>query len=187
MERLVIYIVLKDNVMNCYTRELLILFRIMISPLCHAYKSFQVFFLVFHYYFPICFSAMVQVEPNRYLSDLSSSRKEILGRLEESETSSRSTRARSTRCQKIRRKFNKHMEFFLVGGGSCLYDDETIGDIEVPLKYKHLVKKWLLRDLPQVNTNFCVNERIYIIASSSLHGMGLFFMDGIKVGYDRCT
>ena len=43
------------------------------------------------------------------------------------------------------------------------------------------------RDLPQVNTDFCVNERIYRIAPSSLHGLGLFCMDGIKVGYDRCT
>ena len=91
---------------------------------------------------------MVQVEPNRYLSDLYSSSEGSLGRIEESETSSRSTRARSTRCQKIRRKFNKHMEFFLAGGGSCSYDYDTIGDIEVPLRYKHLVKQWVPRDLP---------------------------------------
>ena len=62
-------------------------------------------------------SAMVQVEPNRYLSDLSSSSEESLGRLEESETSSRSTRARSTRCQKIRIKLDKHMNFFSKEGG----------------------------------------------------------------------
>ena len=36
-------------------------------------------------------------------------------------------------------------------------------------------------DLPQVNTDFCVNERIYRIAPSSLHGLGLFCMDDIKV------
>ena len=107
---------------------------------------------------------MVQVEPNRYLSDLSSSSEGSLGRLEEIETSSRSTRARSTRCHKIRRKFNKRMEFFLRGGGSCSYDDETIGDIEVPLRYKNIVKQWVPRDLPQVNNDFCVNERIYRIA-----------------------
>ena len=40
------------------------------------------------------FSAMVQVEPNRYLLDLSSSNKGSLGRLDKSEPSSRSTRAR---------------------------------------------------------------------------------------------
>ena len=59
-------------------------------------------------------------------------------------------------------------------GGSCSYDDETIGDIEVPLRYKNLVKQWVPRDIPQVNTDFCVNERIYRIARSSLHGLGCF-------------
>ena len=90
-------------------------------------------------------SIMVQVEPNRYLSDMSSSSKGSLGRIEESETSNRSIRSRSTICQKIKRKFNKHMEMFLAGGGSCFYDDETIGDIEVPLRYKNLVKQWVPR------------------------------------------
>ena len=113
---------------------------------------------------PIFFLAMVQVEPNRYLSDLSSSSEGILGRLEESETFGRSTRARSTRCQKIRRKFNKRMKFFLKEGGSCSYDDEIVGEIEVPFRYKHLVKQWVPRDLPKVNIDFCVNERIYRIA-----------------------
>ena len=61
------------------------------------------------------------------------------------------------------------MEFFLKGGGSCSYDDETVGDIEVPLRYKHLVKQWVPKDLPQVNIDFFVNERIYRIAPSSLH------------------
>ena len=96
----------------------------------------------------------MQVEPNRYFLDLSSSSEWILGRLEESETSSRSTRARSTRCQKIRRKFDKCMNFFLQGGGSCSYDDETMGDIDVPLRYQNLVKQWVPSDLPKVNTIF---------------------------------
>ena len=99
---------------------------------------------------------------------------------------SRSTRATSTRCHNIKRKFNKHMDFFLKGGRSCSYDDEIVGDIKVPLRYKHLVKQWVPRDLPQVNIDFCVNERIYRIAPSSLHGLGLFCMDDIKVGYGRC-
>ena len=90
--------------MSCYTRELLILFRIMIS--------LSNFTLICQFVL-----AMVQVEPNRYLSDLSSSSEESLGRLEESETSSRSTRARVTRCHKLRIKLNKCMEFFLKGGG----------------------------------------------------------------------
>ena len=110
-----------------------------------------------------------------------------MGRLEESETSSRSTKARSTRCQKIIRKINKHMECFLAGGGSCSYDDETIGDIKVPLRYKNLVKQWVPKDIPQLNTIFCVNEKIYRIALSPLHGLVLFCMDGIKVGYNMCT
>ena len=102
------------------------------------------------------FLAMVQVEPNMYLSDLSSSSEG--GRLEESETSSRSTRTRSTRCQNIRRKFNKRMKCFLKGGGSCSYEDETVGDIDVLFNYKNLVKQWVPRNLPLVNTDFCVNE-----------------------------
>ena len=120
-----------------------------------------------------------------YLSDLSSSSEGILGRLEESDTSSRSTRAISTTFQNIRRKFHKRMEFFLVEEGSCDY--ETICDIEVPLRYKHLVKEWIPKDIPQLNTIFFVNERIYRIAQSSLHGLGLFCMDGKTVSYDICT
>ena len=57
----------------------------------------------------------------------------------------------------------------------------------MPLRYQHLVKQWVPSDIPQVNTDFCVNERIYIIAASSLQGLGLFCMDDIKVGYGRCT
>jgi hypothetical protein len=79
------------------------------------------------------------------------------------------------------------MEFFLAKGGSCSYDDESIDDIEVPLRYNHLVKRWVPKDLPQINIDFCVNERIYHIAPSSLHGLGIFSMDGIKVCYDGIT
>ena len=64
------------------------------------------------------------------------------------------------------------MEFFLAEGWSCSYDDEIIGDIEVPLRYNHIVKQWVPRDIPQLNTYFCVNERIYRLLS--LHGLGLF-------------
>ena len=79
------------------------------------------------------------------------------------------------------------MEFFLAGVESCSYDDEIIGDIEVPIRYKNIVKQWLPRYLPQVNTFFCVNERIYRIAPSSLQGLGFLCMDDIKVKYVRCT
>ena len=127
---------------------------------------------------------MVQEEPNMYLSNMSSSSEGILGRQEESETSRRSTTGISTRCQNIRRDFQKHIQIFLVEGGSCSYEYETIGDIEVPLRHKHIVKQWVPKDIPQLNTGFCVNERIYRIAPLSLHGLGFFCMDSIMVGYD---
>jgi hypothetical protein len=75
------------------------------------------------------------------------------------------------------------MELFLAKGGSCSYEDESIGYIKVPLRYKHIVRRWVPNELPQLDTNFCVNERIYRIAPSSIHGLGLFSMDGIKVKY----
>jgi len=127
------------------------------------------------------------VQANRYLSDLSSLSEGSSGRIEESETSSRSNRQRLIGGEKIRRKFHKRMEFFLVKGGWCSYDHESIDDIEVPLRYKHIVKQWVPKDLPKINTDFCVNERIYQIAPLSLHGLGIFSMDVIKVCYDGLT
>jgi hypothetical protein len=56
----------------------------------------------------------------------------------------------------------------------------------VPLRYKNLVKQWVSKDVPHLNRDFFVKERIFQIVPSSLHGLGLFCMDGIKVGYDRC-
>ena len=85
------------------------------------------------------------------------------------------------------KKIQQTHEFFLKRGGSCSYDDETVGDIDMPLRYQHLVKKWVPSNLPKVNTNFCANERIYRISPSSLHGLGLFSMDNINHGYGRCT
>ena len=79
------------------------------------------------------------------------------------------------------------MDFFLSKEGSCSYDDETIGNINVPLRYKHLVKQWVPKDIPPLNIVFFLNERIFRIAPSSLHGLGLFCMDGIKVGHNTCT
>jgi hypothetical protein len=57
----------------------------------------------------------------------------------------------------------------------------------VHLRYKHPVKQWVPKDLPHLNIDFCVNKRIFRLAPSSLHDLGLFFMDGIKVGYKICT
>jgi hypothetical protein len=94
---------------------------------------------------------------------------------------------RSTRGEKIRRKFHRYIEFFCVKGGTCSYDDDTKDDIKVPSRYTHIVKMWEPKQLPQLDTNFCVNERIYHIAPSSIHGVGLFSMDGIKVKYGGVT
>jgi hypothetical protein len=58
----------------------------------------------------------------------------ILGGIGESITSNPSNRERSTRGEKVRRKFHRHMELFLSKGGSCSYDDESIGDIKVLLR-----------------------------------------------------
>jgi hypothetical protein len=121
------------------------------------------------------------------LLDLYSLSEGSSGSIEESETSSRSNRQISTRGEKIRRKFHRCMEIFLAKGGSCSYDHERIEDIEVPLRYKHIVKQWVPKDIPEINTDFCVKERIYRIPPSSLHGLGLFSMDDIKVCYDGLT
>jgi len=79
------------------------------------------------------------------------------------------------------------MQIFLAKWGSCSYDNESIDDIKVPLRYKHLVKQWAPKDLPKINTDFSVSERIYHIAPSSLHGFGLLSMDCIKVCYVELT
>jgi hypothetical protein len=79
------------------------------------------------------------------------------------------------------------MQFFIANGGSCNYDVESIGDIEFPLRYKHLVQRWAPKELPEVDTDFFIGGRMYHIAPSSLHGLGLFSMDGIKVGYGTVT
>jgi hypothetical protein len=79
------------------------------------------------------------------------------------------------------------MQFFIANGGSCNYDAESIGDIEFPLRYKHLVQRWAPKELPEVDTDFFIGGRMYRIAPSSLHGLGLFSMDGIKVGYGTVT
>ena len=96
-------------------------------------------------------------------------------------------RTRTTRGEKVRRKFCRHMEIFLAEGGSCSYDDESIGDIEVSLKYKNMVKQWVPKEFPILYIDFIVNNRMYDTAPSSLHGLGLFSMDGIIVKYNTVT
>ena len=79
------------------------------------------------------------------------------------------------------------MLFCIANKGSCDYDVESIGDIEFPLRYRHLVQPWVPKELPQVDTYFFIDGRMYHIAPSSLHGLGLFSMDGIKVEYGTAT
>jgi hypothetical protein len=130
----------------------------------------------------------LKVQPNRYLSDISSSSEGSSGQTNGNVTSSSRFDTRTTtRGEKVRRKFRRCMEFFLSKGGSCSYDDESIGDIEVPLRYKHLLKKWVPKELPPLDTDFIVNNRTYHIAPSSLHGLGIFSMDGIIVKYNTIT
>jgi hypothetical protein len=38
-----------------------------------------------------------------------------------------------------------------------------------------------------VDIDLFISGRMYLIAPSSLHGLGLFSMDGIKVGYGTVT
>jgi hypothetical protein len=49
------------------------------------------------------------------------------------------------------------------------------------------VKQWVPKELPPLDTNFIVNNMTYHIAPSSLHGLGLFSMDGITVKYNTVT
>jgi hypothetical protein len=85
----------------------------------------------------------LKLQPNRYLSYISSSSEERLGQIEARNTtaSSRYDKKTKTRGEKVRTKFCRRMKLFLAEGGSCSYDDERIGDIEAPLRYKHLVKQ----------------------------------------------
>ena len=72
----------------------------------------------------------------------------------------------------------------MLRGGSCSYVNESEGDRKVPLRYTHLQKEWVLKEPPPVNTDFSINKRIYLIALSSLHSLGLSSMDGI-VSYNK--
>ena len=124
----------------------------------------------------------LKIQPNRYLSYISSSSEEGLGKLEGNVTASsiydKKTRAKD---EKVRRKICRHMEYFLAEGGSCSYDDESIGDIDVPLRYKHLVKQWVPKELLPIDVDFIVNNRTYHIAPSSLAWLGAIFH-----GWNNC-
>ena len=129
------------------------------------------------------------VPPNRYLSYLSCSSdgEDILGEFESDTCCTRSTGSISTRSKKARKIFRRHMQYFISNRGSCNYDAERIGDIEFPLRYRHLVQRWVPNKLPQVDIDFFINGRMYHITPLSLHGLGLFSKDGIKVSYGTIT
>ena len=122
------------------------------------------------------------------MSDLSCSGEEDILEEFESETYiTRSNRSRSTIGEKLWIKFLRCLENSLCEGGSFDYDNESIGDIDFPLMYRHIIKRWIPKELPQVETYFFLKGRIYRIAPSSLHGLGLFSMDGIMVKYGTET
>ena len=127
----------------------------------------------------------LKVQPNRYLPYISSPSEEILWQIEGNVTaSSRYDTQTRTRGEKVGIKFRRRMEFFLSKGGSWSYDDDSIGDIDVPLIYKHLVKQWVPKELPPLDIDFIVNSRRYWITRSSLYGLGIFYMDVIIVKYN---
>ena len=74
------------------------------------------------------------------MSDLSSLRddQDIVREVESETCCTRSTNSISTRLEKVRKRFHTRMQFFIANGGLCNYDAESIGDIEFPLRYKHL-------------------------------------------------
>jgi hypothetical protein len=123
------------------------------------------------------------------MSDLSSSSDDqgIVREVESETCCTRSTDSRSTRLEKVRKRFCTLMQFFIANRGSCNYDVESIGDTEFPMRYKHLLQRWAPKELPEVDTDFFIGGRMYCIAPSSLHGLGLFSMGGIKVGYGTVT
>ena len=128
----------------------------------------------------------LKVQPNRYMSYISSSSEEILGQIEakNATASSRYDEKTRTKGEKVKIQFCRCMKFFLAEVGSCSYNDEIIGDIDVPIRYNHLVKQWVPKELPPIYVDFVVNNRTYRIAPSSLHGLGIFSMDGIIVKYN---
>ena len=82
----------------------------------------------------------LQDPPNSYLLDLYTLIEGNEGMVDESSTCTMTKMGRLTIGQKIRKKFNKCMQFFLAKGGSCSYDDERQGDINVPFWYTHIEK-----------------------------------------------
>jgi len=77
----------------------------------------------------------------------------------------RSNSSRSTRAKKVRRIFRRRMKFVIAEGGYCDYDDESIGEIEFPLRYIHLVQPCVPKELPQLDIDLLINGRMYHIST----------------------
>jgi hypothetical protein len=57
---------------------------------------------------------------------------DILGEVESDTYFTRYNSSRLTKAEKVRRIFRRCMKFFIAEGGSCDYDDESIGDSNIP-------------------------------------------------------
>jgi hypothetical protein len=75
-----------------------------------------------------------------YLPYLSSNSSDEILRGTRENISNTCNKAKSTRGENVRRKFGRCIQLFISEGGSFSYNDERIGDIKVPLRYKHLLK-----------------------------------------------
>ena len=76
------------------------------------------------------------------------------------------------------------MDLFLFEGGSCSYDNESSQETEFPSMYMHYLKNWEPNPLPKINIDFTFDGRTYQIAPSTLHGLGLFTIDGVNIPYN---
>ena len=65
---------------------------------------------------------------------------DILGEVESDMCCTRSIGSISIRSEKVRKRFRRCMQYFIANGGSSNYDDKRIGDIKLPLRYRHLVQ-----------------------------------------------
>jgi hypothetical protein len=54
------------------------------------------------------------------------------------------------------------------------------------MQFKHIVKKWNPNPLLELDINFVLNRHVYHIYPSSIHGLGLFYMDCVNIPY-KCN
>ena len=75
------------------------------------------------------------------------------------------------------------MDFFLDEEKSYSYDNDFTQDMKFPLMYRHYLMNWEPNPLLEINIDFYIDGRTYQIAPSSLHGLGIFTMDGVNFPY----